>query len=182
MKSAMPVPRGSTATIRSRRLSVRRPSPTTPCLGRRRADHPERFLRHRAIRVEVIGSVEIDGIELTPWHKLRQVDDLRAFDVECLQFLGGKRDELTATVFIALDDLRLINLLTRSRIMRPDSDPGGRAGLICVIAASMSTKVRHQRLGKLGLAPRLLLAISVTRVSLKSAELLYGPSELALDR
>jgi hypothetical protein len=28
--SAIPVPRGSTRTIRSRRLSVRRPSPTTP--------------------------------------------------------------------------------------------------------------------------------------------------------
>ena len=30
VKSAIPVPRGSTATIRSRRLSVSRPSPTTP--------------------------------------------------------------------------------------------------------------------------------------------------------
>jgi hypothetical protein len=32
-------------------------------LGHRRADHPDRFLRHRAIRVEVIRGVEIDGIE-----------------------------------------------------------------------------------------------------------------------
>jgi len=65
----MPVPRGSTATIRSRRLSVRGPSPTTPASAIARADHPEHFLRHRAIRVEVIGGVEIDGIEV---HRVAQ--------------------------------------------------------------------------------------------------------------
>jgi hypothetical protein len=147
MKSAMPAPQGSTATIRSRRLSVRGPSPTTPASGHRRADHPERFLRHRAIRIEVIGGVEIDGIEVTPWHKLFEVDDLRAFDIECLQFLGGKRDELAATVFVTFDDFRLVNLRTCPRIMRPDRDPGDGLGLIGITATIVSAKVRQQRLG-----------------------------------
>jgi hypothetical protein len=90
---------------------------------------------------------EIDGIEVTPWHKLFEVDNLRAFDVQCLQFLGGKRDELAATVFVTLDDFRLVNLLTCPRIMRPNSDPGKGLRLICVIAIIVSGKVRQRRLG-----------------------------------
>ena len=125
------------------------PEPDDVCLGHRRADHPERFLRHRAIRVEVIGGVEIDGIEVILWDKLFEVDDLRAFDVECLQFLGGKRDELAATVFVTFDDFRLLDLLARSRIMRPDTDPGKGLGLICVIATIVSAKLRQGRLGNL---------------------------------
>ena len=74
---------------------------------------------------------------------------LELSNVECLQFLGGKRDELAATVFVPLDDLRLIDLLARSRIMWPDRDRGNGLGLIGVIPATMSAKVRHQRLGKL---------------------------------
>src|SRR5205085_7769372 len=69
--------------------------------------------------------------------------------VQCLQFLGGKRDELAATVFVTLDDLRLVDLLTCPRIMRPDRDPGDGRGLICIIATIVSAKLRHQRLGKL---------------------------------
>jgi hypothetical protein len=52
------------------------------------------------------------------------------FDVECLQFFGGKRDELAVTVFVTFDDFRLVDLLTCARIMRPDSDPGDGLGLI----------------------------------------------------
>src|SRR5437763_17206254 len=51
------------------------PEPDDACLGHRRADDPQRFLRHRAIRGEVIGGVEVDGIEVTPRHKLFKVDD-----------------------------------------------------------------------------------------------------------
>ena len=80
-------------------------------------------------------------------HKLFEVDDLRAFDVECLQFLGGKRDELAATVFVTFDDFCLVNLFTGPRIMRPDSDPGDGLGLICIIATIVSAKVRQRRLG-----------------------------------
>ena len=43
VKSAIPVPRGSTTTIRSRRLRVSRPSPTTPPSAICRADHAYRF-------------------------------------------------------------------------------------------------------------------------------------------
>jgi hypothetical protein len=37
------------------------PEPDDAFLAHRRADHPERFLRDRAIRVEVIRDVKIDG-------------------------------------------------------------------------------------------------------------------------
>jgi hypothetical protein len=88
-----------------------------------------------------MGGVEIDGIEVTPWHKLFEVDDLRAFELECLQFLRGKRDELAATVFVAFDDFRLVNLLTCPRIVRPNSDPGDGLGLICIMATIVSAKL-----------------------------------------
>src|SRR5260370_36981704 len=82
--SGIPVPRGSTITIRSRRRSVRRPSPTTPCLGHCRTDYPQRLDCDRAIGIEVIRAVEIDGIDIAARHELLQIDHLGAFDVERL--------------------------------------------------------------------------------------------------
>ena len=145
----MPAPRGSTATHPLVPAERETPEPDDACLGHRRADHPECFLRHWTIRIEIIGGVEIDRIEVTLWHKPFEIDDLRAFDVECLQFLGGKRDELAATVFVTLDDFRLVNLLTCPRIMWPDSDPGEGLGLIGIIATIVSAKLRQRRLGNL---------------------------------
>jgi hypothetical protein len=71
--SAIPVPRGSTITIRSRRRSVRRPSPTTPASGHRRTDHPQRCDCDPAIGIEVIRTVEIDGIDVAARHELLQI-------------------------------------------------------------------------------------------------------------
>ena len=39
--------------------------------------------------------------KIAPRHKLFEIDHLGAFDVERVQFLGGKRDELAATVNFA---------------------------------------------------------------------------------
>jgi hypothetical protein len=77
---------------------MRRPIPTTPASSHRRADHPERLDRDRAIGIDVIRGVEIDGIEFTARDKLLQIDDLRAFDIKRLQLLRGERDELTALI------------------------------------------------------------------------------------
>src|SRR5580704_14015361 len=74
VNSAIAVPRGSTITIRSRRLRVRRPSPTTPGLGYGRADNPERRHRDRTIGIDVIRAVEIDRIDAGA-RKLLQVYD-----------------------------------------------------------------------------------------------------------
>jgi hypothetical protein len=65
-------------------------------------------------------------------HELLQIDDLRAFHVERLQFLWGKRDELAALVFVTFDDLFFLDLIPGARIVRPQRDPGSRGGLIVV--------------------------------------------------
>src|ERR1700730_13210341 len=90
--STMPVPRGSTATIRSRRLIVRRPIPTTPRISHRCPDHPDRLDRHLAIGVEVIGAVEVHRVEFAAGDKHLQVDDLGTLQIERLQLVRRERD------------------------------------------------------------------------------------------
>ena len=141
--------------IRSRRLSVRRPMPTTPASAIPAPITPERFLRERAIGIKVIRAFKVDGIEFATQHKLFQIDHLRAFDVERLQFLGGEGHELAAIIFVAFDDLGLIDLLTRSRIMRPNRDPGDGLALSYVTAAIVPVKVRCQQLGNILVSPLL---------------------------
>ena len=53
-KSAIPVPRGSTTTIRSRRLSVSRPKSDDSAFGHCRADHAQRFDRDWAVGIKVV--------------------------------------------------------------------------------------------------------------------------------
>src|SRR5205085_11799781 len=74
--------------------------------------------------------------------KLLQIARLRAFEVERLQFLGGEGDELAATVFVAFDYLRLIDLLTRSGIMRLKRDPGGGGALVSIKAGIVGEEPR----------------------------------------
>jgi hypothetical protein len=128
VNSAIPVPRGSTITIRSRRLSVSRPIPTTPCLGYCRADHPQRLDRDRAVGIEVIRAVEIDGIDVAARHELLQIDHLRTFHVEGLQFLRHECDELAGFVFVTFDDLFFLHNLASAGIVRPQRDPSRCAG------------------------------------------------------
>ena len=73
-------------------------------LGHRRADHPQRLDRDRAVWVEVIRRIKIDGVDVAARHERFQIDHLRALDIERLQLLGGERDELAAIVFISLND------------------------------------------------------------------------------
>jgi hypothetical protein len=129
----MPEPRsrrGSTITIRSRRLTVSRPSPTTPAsalprrspaASRLRSGHRDRG--NRAIRIEVIRAVEIDGIDVAARHELLQIDHFRAFDVERLQFLGSECDELAALIQSDFLVRGLSLRLYRSRITRPERGP-----------------------------------------------------------
>jgi hypothetical protein len=130
VSSAIPVPRGSTITIRSRRLRVSRPSPTTPTSAIAAPITRSVSTAIGPLGIEVIRAVEIDGIDVVARHELLQIDDLRAFDVERLQFRWGKRDELAALVFVTLDDLSFLYLLAGAGIVRPQRDPGCRGGLI----------------------------------------------------
>jgi hypothetical protein len=86
--------------------------------------------------IEVIRTVEIDGIDVAARHELLQIDHVRAFDVERFQFLGGECNELAALVFVTLDDLFLLNLFAGSRIIRSKTDPGCRASVIFLIMGS----------------------------------------------
>src|ERR1700738_128021 len=88
VNSAIPVPRGSTTTIRSRRLRVRRPSPTTPTLAIAAPITRKRLDRDRAIGIDEVRAVEIDRIDVATRYKLLQVDDLCAFDIERLHLVG----------------------------------------------------------------------------------------------
>src|SRR5205085_9500482 len=74
--------------------------------------------------------------------KLLQIARLRAFEVERLQFLGGEGDELAATVFVAFDYLRLVDLLASSGIMRPKRDPGGGGALVSIKAGIVGEEPR----------------------------------------
>jgi hypothetical protein len=67
-----------------------------------------------------------------------------AFDVERLQFLGGERDELAATVFVSFDDLAFVDLLAGSGIMRPKRDASGSATLVRVRAAILCQEPRRR--------------------------------------
>jgi hypothetical protein len=58
------------------------------------ADYLKRFDRDRAIRIEVIRAIEVNGSSSSRGTELLQVDDLRAFHVERLQF--RRCDELAA--------------------------------------------------------------------------------------
>jgi hypothetical protein len=58
------------------------------------ADYLKRFDRDRAIRIEVIRAIEVNGSSSSRATELLQVDDLRAFHVERLQF--RRCDELAA--------------------------------------------------------------------------------------
>jgi hypothetical protein len=77
------------------------PKPDNTCLGHRRADHSQRFDGDRAIGIKIIRALEVDGIEFTARHKLLQVDDLGAFDIQGLQLVCGERDELAALIFVS---------------------------------------------------------------------------------
>src|SRR6202023_3707770 len=91
---------------------------------------PQHFDRDRGVRIKVVRAVEIDRIQVVPRNKLLEIDHLRAFDIERLQFLGGERDELAATVFVSFHDLAFVDLLAGSGIMRPKRDPSGGPTLV----------------------------------------------------
>ena len=104
--------------------------PDNSCLGHCRTDHPQRLDCDRAIGIEVIRAVEIDEIDVAARHELLQIDHLRAFYVEGLQFLSGEGNELATLVFVTFDDLFFLDLLPSARIVRPQRDPSCCAGLI----------------------------------------------------
>ena len=57
-------------------------------LGHSSGDHPQRLDRDRAIGVEVIRTVEINGIDLAARYEPLQIDHLLALDIKRLQLLG----------------------------------------------------------------------------------------------
>ncbi|MBV9376001.1 MAG: hypothetical protein JO320_13250 [Alphaproteobacteria bacterium] len=73
---------------------------------------------------------------------LFEIDHLRAFDLERRQFLGRKRDELVAVIFVAFADFRLVDLLTGSRIMRPYYGIGDLKALIYIRTVILSASLR----------------------------------------
>src|SRR6202022_2136798 len=79
--------------------------PDETSLGHCRADHPERLDRDWTIGIDVVRAVEIDRIDVAARYKLLQVNNLCAFDVECLQLLSGEGEKLAAAVFVTFDDL-----------------------------------------------------------------------------
>jgi hypothetical protein len=86
--------------------------------------------RDGAVGIEVVGAVEVNGINFAAWHKFLQVYNLGAFDIERLQLIRRERDELAALVFVALDDLLLLDFFAGARIVRAERDPCCRAALI----------------------------------------------------
>jgi hypothetical protein len=57
-----------------------------------------------------------------------RVNYLRAFDVECLQFVWRQYDELASFEFVAFYDLLFLHLFAGAGVVRPQSDPCGRTG------------------------------------------------------
>src|SRR5437762_10304688 len=125
--STMPAPRGSTMTGRSRRLKVTRPIPTSPASAIAAPITRKCLNRDRAIRINIIRVTEIHRVDLGARHEGFEVDDLRAFHVECLELGGREGDELAALVFVALGDLLPLDLLAAVRVVRAKGD-AGRSG------------------------------------------------------
>src|SRR5690349_8026407 len=69
-----------------------------------RADASHGFDGDRAIRIEVVRRIEVEG-RFPPWHERFQVNHFRAFDIERLQLLRREGHELSAFVFVALHDV-----------------------------------------------------------------------------
>src|SRR6516164_10964196 len=81
------------------------PEPDVVRLSHRLANDPERLGRDLAVRMDVIGCVEIDRIDLIPVHEAFEIDDLRRLDLQVLQLFVGDRDIAPALVLVPLDDL-----------------------------------------------------------------------------
>jgi hypothetical protein len=111
--------------MRSRRLSVRRPSPTIPVSAIAALDHLIRLRGDRTVRIDVVRRAEIERVDISARHEGGEVDSFRAFDVERLQLLWRERDELSAVVLVAFPHLATLDLRAAVRIMRAQRDPGG---------------------------------------------------------
>ena len=146
MNSAIPVPRGSTITIRSRQLNVRRPIPTTPLSAIAAPITRIASTRHLAIWVEVIRAAEIDGVNFDARDEHLQVDDFGAPQVERLQLVRCECDVLAALILVSPDDL-FLDLLAGARIVRPERNPSCGATSFSLIFDIIRTRSRRRSLG-----------------------------------
>ena len=85
-------------------------------LGHRLADDPERLGRELPVRVDPIGSVQIDRIHLVTIDKAIEVDDLRRLDLQVLELVVADLDVAPALVLVALDDLIAVDDLAGLRV------------------------------------------------------------------
>ena len=69
------------------------------------ADHAEGFGRELAIRIHVIGDIEVDRIDFVAVDKAFEVDDLRRLDLQCFQLIVVDRYIPAALVLEPFDDL-----------------------------------------------------------------------------
>jgi hypothetical protein len=92
------------------------------------------------------GCRNIDGIDVAARHELLQIDHLRAFNVERLQFFRGECDELAAFVFVSLDDLFFLYLLAGAGIMGPKRYSSCCAALILLAQLVISVEYRLRAL------------------------------------
>ena len=122
-----PPSRGSTMTSRSRPDIVTRPEPDLVLVRHRLADHPEGLGGELAIRIHVIGRVEIDRIDLVAVDKAVEVDDLRRFDLQRLQLVVVDRHIAAALVLVSLDDLVAVDDLAGLRVDRAAAARGCRS-------------------------------------------------------
>ena len=82
----------------------------------RLADHPEGLSGELAIRIDVIGGIEVDRIDFVALDKALEVDDLRRFDLQGLQFIVVDRHIAAALVLVPLDDLVAVDDLAGLRV------------------------------------------------------------------
>ena len=69
------------------------------------ADDGERFLRHRAVRREVVGPLEIDRIDRRVVGELLEIDDARRLDAHLVDVLVVDHDVASLLEFESLDDV-----------------------------------------------------------------------------
>ena len=91
------------------------------------ADHAEGLGRELAIRIDVIGRVEVDGIDLVAIDEAVEVDDLRQLDLQRFQLIVVDRHIAAALVFVSFDDLVAVDDLAGLGVDRAAAARGYRS-------------------------------------------------------
>src|SRR5262249_41170199 len=102
-----------------------------------------------AVRIDVIRGVEIHRVDLGARDEGFKVGDLRAFDIQGLQLLGGKSHKPAALVFVAFDDRLALDLLAGVRVGRVTGETGGGRWFRLCLAGYILDERTHRRPGGL---------------------------------